>query len=363
VGGAEGEAQAAEEVEDAGEGSVREAVQRDQTQVEIADAGRPAAGERAVGQKGVEVGAVRRRLDGVGEAGQAGVEMSQQLARAEPFDLEMTGEAAFELGGLLLEAPVDGAPGGAGARPALDEEGGDLGVDLARRQIRGDEEALGDEVAAGGLVGPAALVVDPAADSVGEGARRGVALGRPADEIDVEHPTVAVGQERVVEVAGQGVQLIGSGGGEVGAAVAPAGQEGAALLEDGAGGDEVQPAEKVGEAGGLAPVLAQAVEEGGRGGAGCEGEEGWGGGVHGWAAVEGRGAGGWLGGGDGWRRVAMGGDWRRLAAMGGDWRLAAMGGDWQRSVAMGDSGTAAQGAPASAGSAARTRVRRRGAGV
>jgi hypothetical protein len=281
VGGAEGEAQAAEEVEDAGEGGVGKAVQRDQTQVEIADAGRPAAGERAVGQEGVEVGAVRRRLDGVGEAGQAGVEVSQELARAEPFDLEMAGEAPLELRGLVLEAPVDGTPGGAGARPALDEEGGDLGVDLARREVRGDKEALGDEVAAGGLVGRAALVVDPAADGVGERAGGCVALGGPADEIDVEHPTVAVGQERVVEVASEGVELLGSGGGEVGAAVAPAGQEGAALLEDGAGGDEVQPAEEVGEAGGLAAVLAQAVEEGRGAGAGGEAGEEGSGGVHG----------------------------------------------------------------------------------
>ena len=124
-----------------------------------------------------------------------------------------------------------------------------------------------------GFVGSAPLLVDRPGDRVGEGAGRRVAGGRPPNEIDVEHPAVAVGQKGIVEVTRQVVELLGRCRGEIGTAVAPGGQEGAVFLEQRPGGDEMEPSQEIGQALGAAAVFPQALEQGQRAGPGHEGEQ------------------------------------------------------------------------------------------
>ncbi len=148
-----------------------------------------------------------------------------------------------------VEAPVLGL---------LHEEPLEPRHDVGRGPVRGDEKVLRLELAARlGGVRRAALVVDQLGDGVGE-AGRWVGDGRPPDRVDVEHPVVGVGQQGVVQVAGQRVQLLRGRGADVGPAIAPARDEGAILFEHHAVGDQEAPVQEVGEAGGLGAVLAPA---------------------------------------------------------------------------------------------------------
>jgi hypothetical protein len=116
---------------------------------------------------------------------------------------------------------------------------------------------MGLEVAAGGLVGGAALFVDQGGDRIGKGAAGRIGGARRADGVGMNHPVVAEPCEGLVHGPLDGGDLVFGGGIEIRPPIPEAGEKGAVLVGDDSWGDQSSPGEEVGDGEGVLTVLAE----------------------------------------------------------------------------------------------------------